>query len=55
MSYQYYGIDYIEFSVCDMDVVKVFYIVVFGWQFNDYGLGYVGIQKEGGGEMGGFV
>jgi hypothetical protein len=30
-----------------------FYEAEFDWQFNDYGPGYAGIQKRGGGEAGG--
>ncbi|MEM1250474.1 MAG: VOC family protein [Acidobacteriota bacterium] len=55
MSPQHHGIDYIEFSVRDMGAAKAFYTAAFGWRFNEYGPGYAGIQKEGGGEMGGFA
>ncbi len=49
----HHSIDYIEFSVTDMDASKRFYEEAFGWQFNDYGPDYAGIQKPGG-EAGGF-
>ncbi|MGB3542578.1 VOC family protein [Rubrivirga sp.] len=48
-------IDYIEFSVLDLEVAKQFYGSAFGWSFTDYGPAYAGIQREGGGEMGGFA
>jgi len=48
----HHGIDYIEISVTDMAESKRFYEAAFGWNFNDYGPGYAGIQKHGG-EAGG--
>jgi len=48
----HHGIDYIEFSVTDMAAAQHFYAAAFGWEFNDYGPDYAGIQKEGG-EAGG--
>ncbi len=49
-------IDYIEFNVDDMHAAKAFYGEAFGWQFNDYGPDYAGIQKPGGvGEVGGLT
>lgn len=51
-SHVHHGIDYIEFSVLDMDESKRFYAAAFGWTFNDYGPDYAGIRKEGG-EAGG--
>lgn len=55
MSHQHHGIDYIELSVRDMVAAKTFYAAAFGWKFNEYGPAYAGIQKKGGGEMGGFA
>ncbi len=48
----HHAINYIEISVTDMAEAKRFYGAAFGWQFNDYGPDYAGIQKEGG-EAGG--
>lgn len=48
----HHAIDYIELSVLDMHQAKRFYGSAFGWQFNDYGPIYAGIQKDGG-EAGG--
>ena len=47
-------IDYIEFQVANLDESKEFYRNVFGWEFNDYGPSYAGIQDGHGGEIGGF-
>ncbi|MFT7582426.1 MAG: putative enzyme related to lactoylglutathione lyase [Myxococcota bacterium] len=43
----HHRIDYIEFTVADLAVAKAFYGAVFGWQFQDYGPGYAGIQGDG--------
>jgi hypothetical protein len=48
----HHGIDYVEFTVRDLDVAKRFYAAAFGWQFNDYGPEYAGIKGPGG-EVGG--
>lgn len=40
----HHEIDYIEFTARDLSVAKRFYSEAFGWRFNDYGPGYVGIQ-----------
>lgn len=48
----HHEINYIEFGVANMDEAKEFYRSAFGWEFNDYGPEYAGIQKEGG-EAGG--
>lgn len=40
----HHAIDYIEFTVTDLARAKEFYGKAFGWQFNDYGPGYAGIQ-----------
>lgn len=55
MTHTHHTIDYIEFSVLDITDAKRFYSAVFGWQFNEYGPEYVGIQKAGGGEVGGLA
>lgn len=49
----HHEINYIEFQVRDMEATKRFYRSAFNWSFNDYGPGYAGIQKQGGGEVGG--
>lgn len=51
----HHGIDYIEFYVTDMREAQRFYGEAFGWTFTDYGPGYAGIQKPGGGEYGGLA
>jgi len=51
----HHAIDYIEFTVADLDESKRFYGGVFGWEFNDYGPDYCGIKSmDGAGEVGGF-
>jgi uncharacterized protein len=52
INHVHHAINYIEFVVTDMEASKAFYHAAFGWQFNDYGPEYAGIQKEGG-EAGG--
>jgi uncharacterized protein len=37
-------IDYIEFTVKNLDAAKRFYSAAFAWRFKDYGPGYAGIQ-----------
>src|SRR5262245_2325005 len=37
-------IDYIELAVDDLEQSKQFYGAALGWQFNDYGPDYAGIQ-----------
>ena len=49
----HHTINYIEFTVRDLDQAKRFYTEAFGWQFNDYGPDSAGIQG-GDGEVGGF-
>ncbi|MDT8436666.1 MAG: VOC family protein [Gemmatimonadota bacterium] len=49
---EHHAIDYIEFSVTDMDRSKSFFEKAFGWRFNDYGPTYAGIRKRDG-EAGG--
>jgi uncharacterized protein len=48
----HHTIDYVEFTVRDLDAAKRFYATAFGWQFNDYGPEYAGI-KGAAGEVGG--
>ena len=52
--HKHHEIDYIEFEVTDMQQAQRFYGTAFGWKFNDYGPEYAGIQKQDGGEIGGF-
>lgn len=52
-SNKHHKIDYIEFSVLNMEESKNFYSKAFGWEFTDYAPVYSGI-KSGDGEMGGF-
>lgn len=49
----HHAIDYVEISVIDLAQAKRFYAAAFDWSFQDYGPGYAGIQKPGGGEAGG--
>jgi predicted enzyme related to lactoylglutathione lyase len=49
----HHAIDYVEFTVRDLEAAKRFYASAFGWQFNDYGPEYAGI-KGADGEVGGF-
>ena len=51
----HHTINYIEFSVTDMEATKKFYSKAFEWEFTDYAPNYVGIKKPDGGEMGGFL
>ena len=53
MSAGHHTIRYIEFTVRDLQAAKRFYAAAFGWQFNDYGPEYAGIQGADG-EVGGF-
>jgi len=55
MSHHHHTIDYIEFQVTDLARAKRFYGDAFGWRFTDYGPDYAGIQREGGGEVGGMM
>jgi uncharacterized protein len=54
MTHVHHGIDYLEIYVTEMDATLAFYAAAFGWAFTRYSPGYVGIQKPGGGEWGGF-
>jgi hypothetical protein len=53
MTHQHHIIDYIELAVVDMAEAKRFYATAFDWKFNEYGPEYTGIQRPGGGEVGG--
>ncbi len=56
MRHAHHSIDYVEIYVDDVSAAKRFYSEVFGWQFNDYGETYAGIQAPGGdGEVGGIT
>jgi predicted enzyme related to lactoylglutathione lyase len=56
MRHQHHTIDYIEIYVDDVATAKAFYREAFGWQFNDYGDTYSGIQApDGDGELGGIT
>jgi predicted enzyme related to lactoylglutathione lyase len=44
---RHHAIDYIEISVADVEAAKSFYGSAFGWNFNDYGAEYAGIQGDG--------
>jgi predicted enzyme related to lactoylglutathione lyase len=35
----------VEITVTDVAAAKAFYAAAFGWEFNDYGLGYAGIRS----------
>lgn len=52
MASTHHVIDYVEFTVRNLDEAKRFYSAAFGWQFNDYGPEYAGIQGPTG-EVGG--
>jgi len=51
--HRHHDIDYIEFTVRDLEASKAFYRKAFGWTFNDYGPEYAGIQGADR-EIGGF-
>lgn len=54
MSHVHHAIDYIELGAPNLAETKRFYEQVFGWQFNDYGPGYAGVQSsDGAREVGG--
>ena len=42
--HQHHAIDYIEITVNEVQEAKQFYASAFGWNFNDYGPDYAGIQ-----------
>jgi hypothetical protein len=45
-AHRHHAIDYVEFTVTDLEQAKRFYTQAFGWRFNDYGPEYAGIQSE---------
>jgi len=47
-SHRHHAIDYVELTVTDLEQAKRFYNAAFGWQFNDYGPEYAGIQHPEG-------
>ena len=47
VDHTHHAIDYIEFVTTDMAESKRFYNAAFGWEFNDYGPDYAGIQGQG--------
>jgi len=49
----HHRMDYVEFTVRDLEAAKHFYAAAFGWSFTDYGPDYAGIQGIDG-EPGGF-
>jgi len=49
----HHGIDYVEITADDVGRARAFYEQAFGWSFNEYGPGYLGIRKPTGGEYGG--
>ena len=50
--HRHHAIDYIEFTVRDMEVARQFYSAAFGWAFTNYGPDYAGIKGDKG-EVGG--
>lgn len=40
-------INYIEFKAKDLEAIKSFYSVSFGWNFKDYGPEYTSFKKSG--------
>jgi len=44
--HSHHAIDYVELTVTDTDAARAFYSQAFGWQLNDYGPEYTGIQGE---------
>jgi uncharacterized protein len=50
--HKHHCIDYVEFTVRDLEEAKRFYAAAFEWAFNDYGPEYAGIRGNDG-EVGG--
>lgn len=50
---EHHRINYVELTVTDLEAAKAFYGQAFGWEFNDYGPAYAGIQGADGTEVGG--
>ncbi|MBJ6367333.1 VOC family protein [Snuella sedimenti] len=40
-------INYIEFKGTDLEKIKTFYNLVFGWRFTDYGPNYIAFSESG--------
>lgn len=49
----HHSIDYIEINATDIAASRRFYEEAFDWKFTEYAPTYLGIQKTGGGEVGG--
>jgi len=49
----HHGFDYIEIPALNLDASATFYRAAFGWSFNAYGPGYLGIVTSDGHEAGG--
>ena len=49
----HHAIDPPEFTGTDLPASRAFYAEAFGWEFTEYGPGYVGIRRPDGGEAGG--
>lgn len=47
-AHRHHAIDYLEFTVTDLDRARRFYSEAFGWTFNDYGPRYAGIRNPEG-------
>lgn len=40
-------INYVEFSACDLEATKAFFINAFEWQFQDFGPDYTAFSRQG--------
>ncbi|HEY9117119.1 MAG TPA: VOC family protein [Roseivirga sp.] len=40
-------INYVEFKAKDLEAIKKFYTVTFGWKFTDYGTEYIAFADSG--------
>lgn len=49
----HHAFDYIEIAATDVAASRAFYEAALGWAFTEYAPVYLGIQRPGGGEMGG--
>jgi predicted enzyme related to lactoylglutathione lyase len=49
----HHGFDYVEIPALDLQAAEDFYGEAFGWRFNPYGPGYLGIVTPDGREAGG--
>lgn len=52
-SHTHHTINYIEIYATDIGASRRFYEAAFDWKFTEYAPTYLGIQKPGGGEVGG--